>query len=158
MSRSGYTDDYGDDYPGQMDLYRAAVDRAIKGKRGQQFLRELAAAMDAMPEKVLIADALQDADGCFCALGVVGHARGLDLTKVDPEDAHAVSKMFNIAESMAREIVFTNDDDFDYSNVSETPEKRWQRVRRWVAEQLKEPAPVHKQAFSRSDADGGAQG
>lgn len=53
MSRSGYVDDCEN-----LELYRATVERSIKGKRGQAFLRELAAAMDAMPEKVLIAEEL----------------------------------------------------------------------------------------------------
>lgn len=140
MSRSGYSDDFGDEYPGQMALYRGAVDRAIGGKRGQQFLRELAAAMDAMPEKVLIADELKDADGDFCALGVVGNVRGIDLSKIDPEDAEAVSRMFNIAECMAREIVFINDDDFAYGWSDETPQERWKRVRQWVEQHIKPTA------------------
>ena len=37
MSRSGYTDEC--EY---LDLYRGKVERAIKGKRGQKFLQELA--------------------------------------------------------------------------------------------------------------------
>lgn len=131
MSRSGYSDDC--EY---MELYRNAVEQAIRGKRGQKLLTELAAAMDAMPEKKLISGELQ-ANGAYCALGVVGAVRGVDLSKLDPYDAGQVSKKFDIAESLAREVAYINDDD-DYWSPSktETPEYRWARVRKWVAEQL----------------------
>ena len=58
MSRSGLVEDDGDD-PLAHGRWRGAVKSAINGKRGQQFLRELADALDAMPEKVLVAGALQ---------------------------------------------------------------------------------------------------
>ena len=51
MSRSGYTDDFDDQWA--LIRWRGAVTSAIRGKRGQEFLREMAAAMDAMPEKSL---------------------------------------------------------------------------------------------------------
>ena len=52
MSRSGYHD--GID---QWDLirWRGAVASAIRGKRGQAFLREMLDALDALPEPKLIA-------------------------------------------------------------------------------------------------------
>ena len=111
MSRSGYTDDYDEDGTG--GLWRGAVERSIKGKRGQAALRELAAAMDAMPVKALAAESLITADGAFCTLGVLGQARGLDMKPIDPEDWDAVAKAFNIAPAMVREIVFENDEQTD---------------------------------------------
>lgn len=134
MSRSNYTEE--ESYPGQFALWRGRVMSAIRGKRGQLLLRELAESMDAMPEKVLIAQELRAADGGYCALGVVGEKRGIDLDSIDPEDPRAVSKAFNIAECMAMEIAYVNDEDGCYS---ETPEKRWQRVREWVTEHLSVP-------------------
>ena len=44
MSRSGYGDDYGDDDPLAIGRWRGAVNSAIRGKRGQQTLREILAA------------------------------------------------------------------------------------------------------------------
>ena len=46
MSRSGYGDDIG-----QWDLirWRGAVQSAMCGKRGQAFLKEMLAALDALP-------------------------------------------------------------------------------------------------------------
>ena len=57
MSRSAYSDDLEDDV---MNLWRGAVMSAIRGKRGQQLLRDLRDALDAMPEKRLIANHLVD--------------------------------------------------------------------------------------------------
>ncbi|MBU9502883.1 hypothetical protein KTE68_22285 [Burkholderia multivorans] len=137
MSRSGYSDDCEN-----VELWRTAVRNAIRGKRGQAMLRELAAALDAMPEKRLITAELQDADGDFCALGVLGSVRGLDLKGIDPEDREAVAAAFNIAPALAAEIVFENDENGDHwdhalgERVFETPEERWTRMREWVRSNL----------------------
>lgn len=158
MSRSGYSNDCE-----QWDLirWRGAVNSAIRGKRGQQFLRELAAALDAMPEKRLIANELE-ADGAFCTLGVIGAARGIDMADVDPYDRSTVSGLFNVAEALAAEIMFENDESFDGFEFVEAeicgplrsqweshrrqvlvektnvPERRWRYMRAWVARHLKE--------------------
>lgn len=107
MSRSGYTDDCEDQWG--LIRWRGAVKSAISGARGQQFLLELAAAMDAMPEKRLVANELQ-AGGAYCTLGVIGAARGIDMSKVDPEDRSSVANLFGVAEAMAAEIMYENDE------------------------------------------------
>lgn len=53
MSRSHYSDDFGEDYAGQLELYRANVDRSFRSKAGRAKLTELLAALDAMPVKEL---------------------------------------------------------------------------------------------------------
>ncbi len=134
MSRSGYSDDWdGDGLP--PELYYQAVARAIKGKRGQAFLRELATAMDAMPEKVLIEGDLVDEHGDCCTMGVVFKSRGIDAEKVDPYDRNEVADAIGIAPSMAAEIAYANDQDF-CSGKGETPEQRWVRMRAWVKREL----------------------
>ncbi|MCF5708940.1 hypothetical protein GIV19_16790 [Pseudomonas syringae] len=143
MSRSGYNDGDGDQWG--MICWRGAVKSALRGKRGQEFLKELAVAMDAMPVKRLVAEELQ-ADGEFCTLGVVGHARGMDMGKIDPDDSEFVAEQFGIAESMTREIVWENDEHPGiYDQVSgwrrETPEERWKRMRNWVDSQIVQVAP-----------------
>lgn len=138
MSRSDYTDDCEN-----LAMWRGAVESAIRGKRGQRLLQELAAAMDAMPIKELIADELE-ADGAYCALGVVGARRGVDMSALDPEDPEAVSAAFNIAPALAREVVYINDEGHEssryvnghYEYACETPAARWIRVRKWVAAQI----------------------
>lgn len=132
MSRSGYSDDCDN-----LVLYRGAVVSAIRGKRGQELLRELAAAMDAMPEKELIAGELE-AEGAHCALGVLGAKRGIDMSSVDPDEAEAVAKTFKTSVALAREIVWINDEAGPWRE-EETPAQRWSRVRKWIAEVLANP-------------------
>jgi hypothetical protein len=140
MSRSGYSDDGCD---GTLGLYRQAVDRAIAGKRGQAFLREMAAALDAMPVKELVPDVIVQ-DGHACAIGAVALARRLDVSDLDVSDQHEIAARFGIARSLAAEIAYENDECGeryrDGKYVAETPAERWTRMRAWVAECLREPA------------------
>lgn len=129
MSRSEYTDDL-DSWA--LIRWRGAVKSAIRGARGQQFFKELLAALDAMPNKALIADELES-DGNFCALGVLGNARNLDMSRIDPDDSELVAMEFNIAEALAREVVYMNDDGWW---PKEEPSQRWERMRQWVCEQI----------------------
>ena len=126
MSRSGYSDDC-DGWA--LIRWRGAVTSAMRGKRGRDLLLELRDALDAMPEKVLIAHELVDATGSFCTLGVIGQARGRPLKDIDPEDSDQVAKLFDIAPALAKEIVFENDEAAWYD---ETPQQRWTRMRAWV--------------------------
>lgn len=134
MSRSDYQDD-----PDNWALirWRGAVESAKRGKRGQALLREMAAALDAMEVKVLIKRKLA-ADGNYCALGVVGAARGLDMAQIDTEDRDEVASAFDIADALACEVMYENDHG---GPPSESPEWRWRRMRRWVAENLAEEKP-----------------
>ena len=110
--------------------WQGAVQSAIKGKRGQQFLRDLLAALDAMPTKRLIAEELERQDGEVCAIGALGKVRGVDMSTLDPKDYEIVAKSFGIASALVREIVYENDEGcYD----SETPGRRWARMRNWVA-------------------------
>jgi hypothetical protein len=165
MSRSGYCDDIDDVLA--HGRWRGMVASAIRGKRGQAFLKEMLAAMDAMPIKRLIADDLETADavscshwGMFetdsvCAIGAVGKARGVDMSKLDPEDYDTVAGTFGIASVLAQEIVYMNDeahywatDDHGYFKKDEsgkhyriTPEERFQKMRQWIEGCIrKEPA------------------
>lgn len=129
MSRSGY----GDELDNWSHVrWRGAVNAATQGKRGQTFLKDLLDALDAMPEKRLIANELESA-GEFCTIGVLGQKRGIDMDDIDPEDPDRVSAAFDIASALAQEIVFMND---EYCNREETPEQRWIRMRNWVAKQI----------------------
>lgn len=130
MSRSGYVDDMDDQWA--LIRWRGAVKSAIRGKRGQSFLREMVAALDAMPEKSLITEELA-MNGEVCALGAVGMLRGIDMTQVEPTEYDEVAKLFGISDALAREIMFENDEG---SLRNETAEQRWQRVRNWVQEQI----------------------
>ena len=126
MSRSGYSDDG----EGNVYLYRQAVERSIRGARGQAFLRKLRDALDAMPVHRLITDDIKDETGEVCALGAVDpNATGYDADDLAPH--------FGIAPALAAEIVYRNDEwygDMQYcrSQMDETPEERWTRMRAWV--------------------------
>lgn len=159
MSRSGYSDDC-DGWA--LIRWRGAVNAAIRGKRGQQALRDIVAALDALPEKRLVSGSLETPEGEFCTLGALGRARGLDMQTIDPEDRQAVADAFGIAEALAAEIMFENDEDFcggsdrEYFNLTvcgpmrpweshtqlrwrtdpKAAEKRWSRMRQWAQAQL----------------------
>lgn len=130
MSRSGYNDDC---EPWDLIRWRGAVNSAIQGKRGQAFLKEMLAALDALPEKKLISRELEQG-GAVCAIGAVGKARGIDMSDIDPEDTEVVAELFGVADAMAKEIVFMND---EYDWRTETPEARFIRMRRWIDDSIK---------------------
>jgi hypothetical protein len=111
MSRSGlYESDDIDDML-QYGRWRGAVASAMRGKRGQAALREIAAAMDAMPEKTLTANELE-ADGEFCTVGVLMHARGLDRKTFDIDDYDAIAAALGVNAKIVQEIEFANDQSY----------------------------------------------
>jgi hypothetical protein len=136
MSRSGYTDAVDDHW--QLIRWRGAVKSALRGKRGQAFLREMLAALDAMPAKQLIQNELELPHGPVCAIGRVGRARGVDMSTIDPEDYEQIAELFGVSRALVQEIEHINDDDFCYRK--ETPEQRFERVRQWVVKQLERKA------------------
>lgn len=152
MSRSGYTDDCGDDDPLVLGRWRTAVNSAIRGKRGQSFLKDLAAALDAMPDKRLAADVwdvpehgmpFSPRGGDVCALGVIARARGIDTSRHDPEDdavAEAVADQLGIATALCREIIWVNDEAIAWPERTMTQGRRWQVVRKWVESQIAKTA------------------
>ena len=133
MSRSGYSEDL-DNWA--LIKWRGQVASATRGRRGQSLLRDLLAALDAMPKKELIAHELELANGDRCALGVVGMARGIDMSRLDPSEPEDVAAAFDIARPLAMEIVYENDDGDFFGQ--ETLHERWTRMRRWVADQIRE--------------------
>jgi hypothetical protein len=164
MSRSGYSDDI-DNWA--LIKWRGRVASATRGKRGQKLLRDLLAALDAMPDKRLIAHELVTEDGEHCALGILGAQRGIDLSLLDPEEYDAVASVFDVASPLVQEIVYMNDEHIqddkwveeeivgpvrphypDYgrhrrghSEPDETaPARRWQLMRDWVASQIADAA------------------
>lgn len=139
MSRSGYSDDCEN-----LELYRATVARAMNGRRGQRALRDLLAALDSMPVKELGHGTFQRGT-CPCTLGALARHRGVDVGDLEPAehgpddyaevDRRATGERFDIAPSMAAEVMFMND---EAEWNSETPEERWARMRAWVAENVRE--------------------
>ncbi len=161
MSRSGYNEEDCDNWA--LIKWRGQVASATRGKRGQALLRELLAALEAMPEKKLYSGSFATADGEFCTLGVLGAKRG---TKMDDlGDAYAgcdtdlVGERFGIARQLAAEIMFYNDEaigDWDWIDVEingplrpfdrrtqsvrvptvDAASRRWAFMREWVEKHI----------------------
>lgn len=169
MSRHGYTDG------GECDSveavlsygrYQGALTRAIRGTRGQSFLRELIAALDAMPVKELLRGVAVQSDGSCCALGAVAIARGVDIVpdfyrqdaaaklaqeEGDPNDADLLDECLaetleeygtdwyeDVAKILA--IPETLARETIYTNDegwAATPEERWREMRQWAAARLR---------------------
>jgi hypothetical protein len=135
MSRHGYSD-YCDDEWRQI-MWRGAVASAIRGKRGQAFLKEAIAVLDALPEKKLISTNFQ-ADGNFCTLGAVAHARNIDVADVTEERYEydvgiVIAKRLNIATALAREIMYMNDEG---TWAAESPESRFRYMHKWLENKI----------------------
>lgn len=172
MSRSGYTDYDDGDYP--LALYRGRVASATRGKRGQKMLRELLAALDAMPVKQLHAEVFDDPEGKVCALGALARVKGIDTSELDPEDSYAAEELagkLDVSDCLTREVIYENDEGGPYPRaiysereshdehgywlhdnrrviglVTETPDQRWRRMRDWVARQIRTDDVMSAQA------------
>lgn len=158
MSRINYSDE--EDRPGQFALWDANCRRSLKGKAGQRELRELKAALLALPEKRLIRDALTDDDGGVCAIACYGRHKGVDLSKFDPEyESDEVGIAGGMPRLVAWRVVALNDIILDtvwevaHGPVERyhgsykggialirdvTPEERYDAVLKWVNQQLGE--------------------
>jgi len=131
MSRHGYSDN-----ADNLAMWRGVIASASRGKRGQAFFRSLVEALDAMPEKRLVAGDLETKEGAVCALGCLGKARGIALVNVDTEDWSTLGELFNIAPQLAQEVMFVNDDQWHLSKSETASEARWKLVRDWAASQI----------------------
>lgn len=163
MSRSGYTDDIDNHW--HHIMWRGRVASSIRGKRGQALLRDLLAALDAMPDKRLYPNSFATVSGEYCTLGVLGAARGTKMDDLgDAEEGcneWLVADRFGVAAPLVQEIMYMNDewvDDYKfvdveicgpvrpwerhrrsvYMNDDTAPQRRWRVMRNWVAEQIKE--------------------
>ena len=119
-SRSGYSNDAD---PWEHIRWRGAVASALRGERGQALLREMLAAMLALPERKLIANDMERG-GQVCSLGAVMRARGLDT---NIKDCAIIAARLGIAEAMTREVMAVN----DYKD-GEAPEMRFERMLKWI--------------------------
>lgn len=158
MGRHGYTDDDSDYL--QLGRWRGMVASAIRGKRGQTLLTKLRAALDAMPEKRLASGVLVR-DGECCALGAVClHEKTLTLAEMaelcneDGEDDDPdwtndmLADKLDTAKCLIQEIEYENDE----GGWRETPEQRWERMRRWVDKQLSSRHPAARGEPAARDA------
>lgn len=130
MGRHGLSEDCDDNW--SFIKWRGQVASATKGARGQRLFRDLKAALEAMPEKRLVAKELEAEDGSVCTLGALGKARGMRMTEVDPYDTETIAGMFDVAPQLVSEIEWMNDE-FGYKS----PEDRYEQMLAWVSSQIK---------------------
>ena len=151
MSRHGYSEEVDDEL--EAGRWRGAVRSAIRGRRGQAFLREMIAALDAMPNKRLVSSVLIDEEGEVCAMGCVLKARGVKPEQLpDAECPGDVADLTGLAEAMVREIAYENDDG---TYGTEEPEARWTRMRAWAEKRLIERAAVPAPESTKGAQNGG---
>jgi hypothetical protein len=160
MSRFGDSD-----YDGEfkLELFRANVDRAIKGKRGQKALREMREALLALPEKKLVSGALcvvrRDDDDKpvaaegFCAIGAFSFAKrlkaGEPMEKILDELAQNPDDDFEnefdtidegrrqgLVGVLAWELAWMNDEGLGQWKENLTDEERYSRYLAWVESQI----------------------
>jgi hypothetical protein len=130
-----------EDYPGQFGLWQGNCDRSLHGKNGQESLRQLEAALLALPSKRLIEGELDNGED-VCAIGALVRHKHLVL-RADPEEMVEVGVECGIPHLVAWKIVEVNDVEFDrkweVNKVSTyTPEERYIGVLNWVRKQIKE--------------------
>lgn len=154
--RINWTDD--EERPGQFALWDANCRRSMRGTAGQRELRELEAALVAMPRKRLIQGSLENEDGDVCAIACYAKHKGVDVSRFDPEDE---SDEVGIAAGMPRlvawQVVAYNDvhcdDVWTVADGPErpgygiykggiahirpmTPEERYEKVLAWVRKRI----------------------
>ena len=117
-----------------MTAHSFVLAAAIRSKRGQTLLRDLLAALDAMPDKKLIAGDFVRPNGSCCALGVLGLARGIDPEYLAAlgDDYDRASKSFGASISLIRHI----QDENDHRLKNATQDQRWAHVRGWAASKI----------------------
>ncbi|MEY2151152.1 hypothetical protein AB7849_09555 [Rhodanobacter sp. 115] len=92
--------------------------------------------------KRLSAGSFKHDNGCYCTLGVLGAARGIDMAGFDDSDyldTTEVGEAFGIAEAMAREIMFLNDEAYSWEcrQAADPDARRWELMREWVGNHIK---------------------
>lgn len=135
-------------------LWEANQERSLKSRKGQAALRRLEAALLALPEPKLIADAIVDDEGLVCGLGALAqyehYKGGLDLPQQPADDAGneawdewyamgdgekviedtmlALAEALDVPRMVAIAIIYHNDD--SYGSI--TPEARYTKLLAWA--------------------------
>lgn len=145
-----------EDFNNAAVLWEANQERSLKSRRGQAALRRLEAALLALPEPKLVADAIKTADGLVCGLGALAkheHYEGnLELPQRPAVDAPneewnewythgdydgeatedamlALAAALNVPKLVAVAIIHENDDG---GYGAQTPEGRYSHVLKWT--------------------------
>lgn len=147
-----FSGDYDDEWTeGRYAMWCRTIENAIKGRRGQDLLRDLRAALLAQPTRELIDGfILEPGTRQTCAIGelavyrhvMAGSTRdealsALERWTMDAErydegdlDTLEMGAALGMVNAMAIEVSYTNDD------YTETPHERWQRMLHWTESRL----------------------
>ena len=134
-----------EEYPGQFALWEANCTRSISGRKGQKALRALERALLLMPKKRLERDLVVEKSGEMCAIGAQLVQGKIDdgatrteaieaCSEIDPYLVEDEARKLDTPRLVAWSIVFENDDIND-----PTPERRYERMLKWVQTRLKDP-------------------
>ena len=71
----------------------------------------------------------------------MGVARGIDMGNLDESEPEDVAAVFDISYQLVSEVVYVNDEHFDFRYVGNkrveiTPEERWAGMRAWVEKHI----------------------
>lgn len=141
----GYCE-YDDDEYQLFHLYDHVREVSIHGCPGQKALRELEAALLAMPVKELGFAGIVDDEGRACAVGVLAMARGKKYEELPSyeqelsETAQWAKENIGLTWTLAAEISNENDGGLfsTLGGENETPTQRYTRVLAWVRFNLAE--------------------
>lgn len=130
-----------EDFNNAAILWEANQERSLKSRKGQLALRRLEAALLALPEPKLIADAIE-ADGLVCGLGALAKHENYQGSLALPEASWndwgsgpeienamlALAEALDVPKLVAIAIIYNNDNDF----CVRTPEDRYSYLLKWV--------------------------
>lgn len=145
MSRSCYSDEFGDEFPGQLELYRANVERSMRSRAGQQRLIEMRDALLTMTVKELVSDSFVSDTGACCGLGSwaiakcdgdVTAAKGMVPTDGDDHDTFEALSKHGWPKLVVFEMIYENDESSRWRSKNFTPAMRYDHVlhmlNRWI--------------------------
>ena len=132
-----------ENYPGQFELWQANCRRSRQGKRGQAALRELEAALVAMPVKRIHQDVFVEPSGETCAIGsLMLHrkiAEGMpreqavaECARLDPMDTEEYGVSLGLPRLVSWSVAVENDDEYE----NKTPEERYRHMLAWIRKSL----------------------
>lgn len=141
--RIGYSEN--EDFPGQFFLWQANCDRSLSGKAGQRSLRELEAALLALPTKRLVEGEVDNGVDC-CAVGALARYKQITpVTRFPDENMEEVGVECGMPRMVAWKVVEMNDVEFGSYARSLTPEQRYHAVLDWVRYRIAAPATTQEE-------------
>ena len=139
--RVDYSED--EEYGGQFHLWQSNCRRSRRGKKGQAALRELEAALIALPNKRIQKDVFVERSGETCAIGALMLHRKVSagMTRQQAEEECAAldrddTEEHGISVGLPRLVAWSVAVENDEWNREDSPEERYLRILGWVRGEL----------------------